>query len=215
MNGLRGEAPAAPAADSADSAGSADFVQSFARGLAVIRAFDAEHPELTLTAVARPASIPPAPAPRSPRTSRAPGRGMLGNSAFTEMMLADLIPMIEKTYRALPKGRNRAMAGLSMGGMQTHTTAMANLDMFSHIGLFSGGSIAMSEIKDPAAFRKQVKVLLFTNGSAEAGTATSRPNAEELRKAGINAIFYESPRTAHEWLTWRRSLREFAPLLFR
>jgi enterochelin esterase family protein len=139
---------------------------------------------------------------------------MLGNSAFTEMMLTDLIPMIEKTYRALPGRENRAMAGLSMGGMQTHTTTMAHLDKFSYIGLLSGGSIAMSEVNDHPDFKKQVKVVFFSNGSVENGAA-SKANAEDLKKAGINAVFYESPRTAHEWLTWRRSLHEFAPLLFK
>lgn len=145
----------------------------------------------------------------------APGRGMLANSAFTEMMLTDLIPMIEKTYRALPGAANRAMAGLSMGGMQTRTTTMANLDKFSHIGLFSGGNIPLADIKDPAAFKKQIKVVFFGNGQAEGGTAASKPAAEELKKAGINAFHYESPRTAHEFLTWRRCLYEFAPRLFR
>jgi enterochelin esterase family protein len=155
-----------------------------------------------------------APAGRAGRGGGPGGRGMLGNSAFTDMMLTDLIPMIEKTYRALPGRESRAMAGLSMGGMQTHTTTMAHLDKFSYIGLLSGGSIAMSEIKDPAEFKKLVKVVFFSNGSVENGAA-SKANAEELKKAGINAVFYESPRTAHEWLTWRRSLHEFAPLLFR
>ena len=139
---------------------------------------------------------------------------MMGNSAFTDMMLTDLIPMIEKTYRALPGRENRAMAGLSMGGMQTHTTTMAHLDQFAYIGLLSGGSIAMSEIKDPVEFKKQVKLAFFSNGSVENGAA-SKANAEDLKKAGIHAVFYESPRTAHEWLTWRRSLHEFAPLLFK
>jgi enterochelin esterase family protein len=142
------------------------------------------------------------------------GRGMMGNSAFADMMLTDLIPMIEKTYRALPGRENRAMAGLSMGGMQTHTTTMAHLDKFSYIGLLSGGSIAMSEVNDHPDFKKQVKVVFFSNGSVENGAA-SKANAEDLKKAGINAVFYESPRTAHEWLTWRRSLHEFAPLLFK
>ena len=142
------------------------------------------------------------------------GRGMMGNSAFADMMLTDLIPMIEKTYRALPGRESRAMAGLSMGGMQTHTTTMAHLDKFSYIGLLSGGSIAMSEVNDHPDFKKQVKVVFFSSGSVENGAA-SKANAEDLKKAGINAVFYESPRTAHEWLTWRRSLHEFAPLLFQ
>ena len=153
-----------------------------------------------------------APAGRGP--GGAGGRGMMGNSAFTEMMLTDLIPMIEKTYRALPGAANRAMAGLSMGGMQTHNTTMANLDKFSYIGLFSGGNIPLSEIKDPAAFKKQVKAVFFGNGQLE-NSGPSKAAVEELKKAGINAFFYESPRTAHEFLTWRRCLREFAPLLFK
>src|SRR4029078_12390359 len=127
--------------------------------------------------------------------------------AFTDMMLADLIPMIEKTYRVLPGRENRAMAGLSMGGAQTHTTTMTNLDKFAYIGLFSGGSIAMSEVTNPAEFKKQVKVVFFGNGRAQSDMTTpSKPNAEELKKAGINAVFYESPNTAHEFLTWRRCL---------
>jgi enterochelin esterase family protein len=155
-----------------------------------------------------------APAGQGGRTGGGGGRGMLGNSAFSDMMLTDLIPMIEKTYRALPGAANRAMAGLSMGGMQTHTTTMANVDKFAYIGLFSGGNIPMSEIKDPAAFKKQVKVVFFGNGQLE-NSGPSKAAAEELKKAGINAFFYESPRTAHEFLTWRRCLHEFAPLLFK
>ena len=137
----------------------------------------------------------------------------MSNQTFTDLMVTDLIPMIEKTYRALPGSANRAMAGLSMGGMQTHTTTMANLDKFSYIGLFSGGSIPMSEIKDPAAFKKQVKAVFFGNGELEGNG--SKAVGEDLKKAGINAIFYSSPRTAHEFLTWRRCLREFAPSLFK
>lgn len=143
-----------------------------------------------------------------------PGRGMLSTSAFSEMMLTDLIPMIESSYKALPGAANRAMAGLSMGGMQTHTTAMANLDKFAYIGLFSGGNIPLTEIKDPAVFKKQVKVVFFGNGQLE-NSGPSKAAADELQKAGIKAVFYESPRTAHEFLTWRRCLHEFAPLLFR
>jgi enterochelin esterase-like enzyme len=157
-------------------------------------------------------AAPGGPGGRGPGGGR--GRGMLGNSAFSDMMLTDLIPMIEKTYRALPGAANRAMAGLSMGGMQTHNTTMANLDKFAYIGLFSGGNIPLSEINDPAAFKKEVKVVFFGNGQME-NSGPSKAAAEELKKNGINAYFYESPRTAHEFLTWRRCLLEFAPLLFR
>jgi len=140
--------------------------------------------------------------------------GMLGGSAFTDMMITDLIPMIQKTYRALPDSAHRAMAGLSMGGMQTHTTTMANLDKFSYIGLFSGGNITLAEVKDPAAFKKQVKAVFFGSGEQERPEANLAA-AADLKKNGINAVGYVSPKTAHEFLTWRRCLREFAPLLFK
>ncbi|HUP04764.1 MAG TPA: alpha/beta hydrolase-fold protein [Bryobacteraceae bacterium] len=143
------------------------------------------------------------------------GRGMMGNSAFTDMMLTDLIPMIEKTYRVLPGRDNRAMAGLSMGGMQTHNTTMANLDKFAYIGLLSGGNIPMTEVKDPAAFKKEMKLVFVSNGGAEPMGAGNKTAVDDMKKAGINAVFYESPKTAHEWLTWRRSLHEFAQLLFK
>src|SRR5512136_70723 len=151
---------------------------------------------------------------RGAGAGRGPGGGMLGGSAFTDMMLTDLIPMIEKTYRALPGSANRAMAGLSMGGMQTKSTTMANLDKFSYIGLFSGGNITLAEVKDPAAFKKQVKAAFFGSGELERPEANIAA-ADELKKNGINAVAYVSPRTAHEFLTWRRCLREFAPLLFK
>src|ERR1041385_7911847 len=110
-----------------------------------------------------------------------------------------------QAYRALPGASNRAMAELSVGGMQTHSTTMANLDKFAYIGLFSGGNIPIAEVKEPAAFKKQVKIVFFGNGQLE-NSAPSKAAAEDLTKAGINAVFYESPRTAHEFLTWRRCL---------
>ncbi len=151
---------------------------------------------------------------RGAGAGRGAGGGMLGGSAFTDMMLIDLIPTIEKTYRALPGSANRAMAGLSMGGMQTKSTTMANLDKFSYIGLFSGGNITLAEVKDPAAFKKQVKAVFFGSGELERPEANIAA-ADELKKNGINAVAYVSPRTAHEFLTWRRCLHEFAPLLFK
>jgi enterochelin esterase family protein len=153
-------------------------------------------------------------APGAGAPGRGAGGGMLSGSAFTDMMLTDLIPMIEKTYRVLPGSANRAMAGLSMGGMQTKSTTMANLDKFSYIGLFSGGNITLAEVKDPTAFKKQVKAVFFGSGELERPEANIAA-ADELKKNGINAVAYVSPRTAHEFLTWRRCLREFAPLLFK
>jgi enterochelin esterase family protein len=142
---------------------------------------------------------------------------------FTEMMFTDLIPMIERTYRVLPDRENRAMAGLSMGGMQTFTTALANLGKFAYIGGFSGSSggrggfdpktSSNGVFADAAAFNKRVKVLFLGIGSVEGpGTKTF---SEALTKAGIKNVYFESPGTAHEWLTWRRCLNDFAPRLFK
>ena len=113
------------------------------------------------------------------------------------------------------------MAGLSMGGMQTRAITLAHLDKFSHIGVFSGGSIAVTNITDMAAFKEKVKLVFISYGSRElGGDRTNRggdpkANTEALKAAGVNAHFYVSQDTAHEWQSWRRSLREFAPLLFK
>ncbi len=168
---------------------------------------------------------PPAPG-AAPAGPGAAGRGVmrpLGSAVVTEMMLTDLIPMVERTFRVAPGRENRAMAGLSMGGMQTFTTALANLDKFAYIGGFSGSSGGRGGFDpktsnggvfaDAAAFNKQVKVLFLGIGSMEGpGTKTF---SEQLTQAGIKNVYFESPGTAHEWLTWRRCLRDFAPRLFR
>ena len=154
------------------------------------------------------------------------GGGLTGftGGAFTEMMLIDLIPMIERTYRVLPGRENRAMAGLSMGGMQTFMTTLANLDKFAYIGGFSGSSGGFGGTFDPktsnngvfadaTAFNKKVKVLFLGIGSTE-GPGTKN-FSDQLTKAGVKNVYFESAGTAHEWLTWRRCLNDFAPRLFK
>ncbi len=173
--------------------------------------------------------LPPAPAASAAGRAPAPaGRGGgLANftgATFTEMMVTDLIPMVEKTYRALPGRENRAMAGLSMGGMQTFLTTLTNLDKFAYIGGLSGScggrggafdpkTSCSGAFADPSAFNKKVKLLFLGIGSVE-GPATKN-FSDELTKAGIHNVYFESPGTAHEWLTWRRSLNDFVPRLFR
>jgi hypothetical protein len=99
--------------------------------------------------------------------------------------------------------------------MQTRVITLANLNTFSHIGVFSGGSIAPTEITDIKAFKKQIKVVFFSFGGRERGAASAKTNADALKEAGINSFYYESPLTAHEWQSWRRSLYQFAQLIFR
>ncbi len=181
--------------------------------------------------VGQPPAAVTAAAPNSAGGGRQAGRGMgnasaamlAGNKTFTEMMLQDLIPMIDSTYRTLTDRENRGMAGLSMGGMQTFATATANLDTFAYIGGFSGsaGSGGSFDPKttgngvyaDAAAFNQKVKLLWLGVGTEE--SPNTRNFHEGLKKAGINSVLFESPGTAHEWLTWRRCLNDFAPRLFR
>jgi enterochelin esterase-like enzyme len=159
---------------------------------------------------------PPAGAP-GPGGLGGPGRGrgfVMTNTPFEHVLVEEMIPFVDANFRTLTDQPHRAMAGLSMGGAFTHGITLAHLDKFSHIGMFSGGSIAQSEIKDMAEFKKKVRLVFVGYGSRENG-ATGKTNVEELKNAGINAVYYESPLTAHEWLSWRRDLHEFAPLLFQ
>jgi enterochelin esterase-like enzyme len=113
------------------------------------------------------------------------------------------------------------MAGLSMGGMETRWIALEHLDTFSHIGLFSGGSITLDDVNNTPDYRDKVKLTFVSYGSKELnggrGGRGGNPqgDADALKAAAIASVFYVSPDTAHEFLSWRRSLHEFAPLLFR
>jgi enterochelin esterase family protein len=148
------------------------------------------------------------------RSIAGPTGRMYNPSAFAKVLIQDLIPFIDANFRTLADQPHRAMAGLSMGGMQTRSITLANLDKFSHIGIFSGGSITTNEITDLADFKQKVKVVFVSYGSREK-SAAGKASVETLQQAGVNSVFYESPNTAHEWQSWRRSLHEFAPLLFK
>ena len=175
-----------------------------------------------------------APAPGSPRPA-APGQAVPPRpdmsrmfTAFEDVMIKDLIPMIDATYRTKPDRDHRAMAGLSMGGMQTFQITLKHLDMFSHIGGFSGAGGGFGGgtfdpktanggvMADADDFNKKVKVLWLGIGTTEPQRMYEgvKNYHEALGKAGIKHTYYESPGTSHEWLTWRRCLNEFAPLLF-
>ena len=140
---------------------------------------------------------------------------------FETVLVKELVPFIDTNFRTLSDQPNRAMAGLSMGAMETKTITLRNLDTFSHIGLFSGGSISPDDITDMAAFKQKNKLVFVSYGSREVGGDRPRrggdPKAsvDALKAAGINSHYYISPDTAHEWQSWRRSLREVAPLLFK
>jgi enterochelin esterase-like enzyme len=140
---------------------------------------------------------------------------------FETVLVRELVPFIDANFRTLSDQPNRAMAGLSMGAMETKMITLRNLDKFSHIGLFSGGSISMDDVEATPGFREKVKLVFVSYGSRELDGGQTRRGgdpkaaAEALQAAGIESHFYVSPETAHEWQTWRRSLYQFAPKLFQ
>ena len=135
---------------------------------------------------------------------------------FERILIDDLIPYVESNFRVIADQKHRAMAGLSMGGMQTRSIVMVNPDKFSYVGMFSSGTFVPTEIKDLETFKKAGKLVFMSFGSREsAGAARIGDAAAEWNKIGIKGVSYVSPETAHEWHSWRRSLYEFAPLLFK
>lgn len=160
--------------------------------------------------VPRPAP-PAAGAPGAARQGGPAGIGGPGGGIYGQLMTTDLIPYVDKNLRTEADQKNRAMAGLSMGAMQTRSVTLANLDKFSYIGLFSGGTIAPADITD----KSKVKLIFMSYGSRERGSDGVKAAADILQQAGIKSASYVSPLTAHEWQSWRRSLREFALLLFK
>ncbi|MBD1363137.1 esterase [Mucilaginibacter sp. ZT4R22] len=163
-----------------------------------------------------------------------PSNGTTDNNArpvsiFEEVVINEIIPMVDAKFRTIANGEHRAIAGLSMGANQTMRIIMNNLDKFSAIGAFSGtpnypsadvidpNTFLDGKYKDGAAINKQLKVLFLSWGSKEPNPFPGSIGAFRamLDKQGIKYSTYESPGTAHEWQTWRRSLHSFVPLLFK
>ena len=160
-------------------------------------------------------------------------------TSFEDVVIHDLIPTIDASYRTIPDREHRAMAGLSMGGMQTLFIALQHLDLFAYIGSLSGpilpnlnvGNLSANRLPepfdaktayggafaDPSTFNGRVKLLWLGVGSAEPEQFRGGISGavEALRKAGVRVEYFESSGTAHEWQTWRRDLNDFAPRLFR
>jgi enterochelin esterase family protein len=155
------------------------------------------------------AGAPAAGAPPAGAPGAAP-RPRFSTEAYANVMINDMIPWVDSNFRTLADQAHRAMSGLSMGGMYTKSITLAHLDKFAYIGLFSGGSIAPTEITD----KSKVKLVFMSYGSREPGSNGVKNAADVLQQAGIKSAYYVSPLTAHEWQSWRRSLREFAQLLF-
>jgi enterochelin esterase-like enzyme len=177
-----------------------------------------------------------APAAGAPSGAAAPGgagarggRGGFGGASgrsFENDLLKDIIPYVESHYSVYTDAQHRALAGLSMGGMQTRSIAPANFDKFCYFGVFSGGNIGPDIITDMDGFKKNVKLVFMSFGSRESsaprggGGAPAGPEgiklaADALTKAGVKAVYYVSPDSAHDFTSWKRSLYYFSQMLFR
>ncbi len=129
---------------------------------------------------------------------------------FQTVLIDELIPYVDGHFRTLANRENRAMAGLSMGGMETRTITLNKPEVFSHYALLSGGVYAPEDIRD----KSKVKLIFLSSGSKERPERVLS-SVESLKGAGFNAVSYVSPDTGHEFQTWRRSLYQMAPLMFR
>ena len=127
--------------------------------------------------------------------------------------------MVDAKYRTIADKEHRAMAGLSMGAMQTKSITMSTNEVFSKIGLFSGGTISAEEAAAVPGFKETYDLVFVSFGGREVenprGGVDPGVITEGLKASGMNAHYYVSPETAHEWQTWRRSLYQFAQLLFK
>ena len=153
--------------------------------------------------------------------------------AFDRMVVEDVIPFVDARFRTLPDRDHRAVAGLSWGAKQAYDLGLGYRDLFSWVGGVSG-IIVIGEFRvrpagyedpekfaaaydgvfsDPKWFNDHYHLLFVANGEAE-GPGLKGMSAL-LKERGIDNVFYQSPRTAHEWLTWRRCLYEFAQRLFK
>ena len=128
---------------------------------------------------------------------------------FETVLVDELVPFIDANFKTKAKREFRAMAGLSMGGMETHAITLRRPETFGYWGLLSGGTYSPEEVAG-----KDVKGIFIGCGSKENPEGVTKA-AESLKAAGYNAKSYVSEGTAHEFLTWRRCLYQMAPMLFK
>ena len=166
----------------------------------------------------------------SPRVVGLPPAGGINYDRAEQEIVGDIIPFVEKAYRAMPGRENRAITGLSMGGGIAINVGLKRLDMFANVGEFSAGifggvaagaypqfdleKVSPGFLKNPAATNKKLKVFYFACGTEDPRMPFQQKMAENLRSKGINVMF-KGISGDHEWRVWRKSLADMAPLLFK
>ena len=154
--------------------------------------------------------------------SSSPQGGGMANELFGDDLLNDVMPLVERAYRVSPNRSHRALAGLSMGGGQTLTVGLANLDKFSHLGVFSMGARDAAAFEQrhasvlgkPEATNKQLKLFWIACGKEDSLIPSVGTLRSTLDKHGIKHIYRES-EGGHSWSIWRLYLDEFYPMLFQ
>jgi enterochelin esterase family protein len=149
--------------------------------------------------------------------------GSLAVGEFEKDFLKDILPLVESHYRVQADRDHRAIAGLSMGGMQSLNIAMTDPDKFAYVGVFSSGwiqGIADNAEKQFAAglndarAKKGLKLLWFATGKDDFLMPTTQNTIALLKKHGFQPDFHESAG-GHTWQNWQAYLHEFAPKLFQ
>lgn len=142
-------------------------------------------------------------------------------NAFAELLVDEVVPMVDRHYRTLAGREHRAIAGLSMGAGQALAIGLEHLDMFSHIGVFSGGGRDFDPttsyggaLSDPRAAAARLKLLWVGCGRADFIWDRVKAFHDALTAHGVEHVWFECA-DAHEWQAWRKSLHDFAPRLFR
>ena len=140
-------------------------------------------------------------------------------ASFEQVLLEDIVPYIDGTFRTKSDRKNRAMAGLSWGGKQTLDITTRHLDKFAYLGTFSGAIFGVNlkeynagVFADANAFNSQVRYFFMGCGSEENFGTEKMVN--ELKEMGIDVTYFVSQGTHHEWLTWRRCFAEYVQHLF-
>jgi enterochelin esterase family protein len=145
----------------------------------------------------------------------------MGHDAFNDDLVKAVLPYIDAHYRTLADRDHRAIAGLSMGGVQALNISLANAADFAFVGVFSSGwfpnTIKEEEDTDVAQYRssgKQFRLFWVDAGKYDIALQNSHATVAVLKKAGIDVEEHESGGF-HAWDNWRDYLSQFAPLLFR
>lgn len=140
--------------------------------------------------------------------------------SFDEELVKDCIPFIDHMYRTVPERESRAMAGLSMGGMQTQRTVFRNPEFFAWAGIFSGGLVIEDKdsdyrqiLYDRSSFEKIFQMLFVACGTRDGFYSTTKEAVMKVKAHGIPLEVFEE-EGGHDWTFWRHCAKEFLPKLF-